>query len=162
MNTVAIARPTPAILADNPFFSELPIPSLRRLAAHVCRVDYAAGDPIIEEGAPADRFFLIRRGSVELDMEVAGRGRVVIDTLGADAALGWSWLMPPYRWHLSATAKHRTSVLVFDATALRALLAGDPALGYEFMRRIATLMSDRIETTRSHLASTPPSPIRLP
>ncbi|MGH8889240.1 MAG: cyclic nucleotide-binding domain-containing protein [Acidothermaceae bacterium] len=153
MNIVATRRLTPAVLADHPFFSELPIASLRRLATHVYRVDYVTGDAIIKEGASADRFFLIRRGLVKLDMEVPGRGRVDIETLGADSALGWSWLMSPYRWHLSATAVDRTSVLVFDASALRALLAGDPTLGYEFMRRITTMMFDRLETTRKRLGS---------
>jgi len=151
MNIVATRRPTPATLADHPFFSDLPLGSLRRLATHVYRVDYAPGDPIIKEGKTADRFFLIRRGSVSLDMEVAGRGRVEIETLGADAALGWSWLMSPYRWHLSATAADRTSMLVFEAATLRPLLAGDPSLGYEFMRRIAVVMFDRLETTRNRL-----------
>jgi CRP-like cAMP-binding protein len=137
---------------DHPFFSDMPVGSLRRVATHAYRADYAAGDTVFSEGGPADRFFLIRRGLVKLDMEVPGRGRVDVETLGADAALGWSWLMPPYRWHLSAVALERTSVLVFDASTLRSLMAADPAMGYELMRRFAGVMLDRLQATRARYA----------
>src|SRR5437868_939784 len=92
-----------AALADHPFLSTMPANSLRRLAAHVQHKDIPRGHTIFREGGEADRFFLIRHGVVRLDIEVPGRGRVDIETLGADCAFGWSWLFAPYRWHLTAT-----------------------------------------------------------
>jgi CRP/FNR family cyclic AMP-dependent transcriptional regulator len=139
-------------LSDHPFLSSIPLDSLRRLAAHVQGHTYAAGDEIFCEGDPAERFYLIRHGLVRLDVEVAGRGRVEVETLGADAALGWSWLFSPYKWHLSATVVDRTSALVFDADVLRAVMAADPILGYELMRRFAAVMFDRLQATRSRLS----------
>ena len=139
---------TAAALADHPFFSSMPVGSLRRLAQHVYRAEFAAGETIFNEDETADRFFLIRRGLVKLSMEVAGRGQVDVETLGADAPLGWSWLMPPYRWHLTAIAVQRTTALVMDASTLRALMAGDPVLGYELMRRFAAIIFDRLQATR--------------
>jgi CRP-like cAMP-binding protein len=141
-----------AALRDHPFLSEMPVSSLRRLANHAYRAVFAPGESIFREGGPADRFFLIRRGLVRLDIEVPGRGRVDLETLGADAALGWSWLLAPYRWHLSATAVQRTSMLVFDASMLRALMAADPVLGYEMMRRFNAVMFDRLQATRARCA----------
>lgn len=135
-------------LADHPFFSSMPSSSLRRIAHHVYRTEFAAGETIFTEGETADRFFLIRRGLVKLSIEVSGRGQVDVETLGADAALGWSWLMPPYRWHLTASAVEHTSTLVIDAATLRALMAGDPVLGYELMRRFAAIIFDRLQATR--------------
>jgi CRP/FNR family cyclic AMP-dependent transcriptional regulator len=142
-------------LADHPFLSTMPTNSLRRLAAHVQHKDIPSGHTIFREGDEADRFFLIRQGVVRLDMEVPGRGRVDIEMLGADCALGWSWLFPPYRWHLTATAIERTSVLVFDASMLRSLMASDPLTGYEMMRRFAAIIFDRLGSTRLQVGDEP-------
>lgn len=154
MNSIYATRaPSVATLADHPFFSTMPLASLRRVATHAYRADFTHGETIFREGAVADRFFLIRRGLVRLDMEIAGPGPVELQTLGADAALGWSWLVPPHRWHLSATALDRTSMLAFDATTLRSLMAADPVLGYELTKRLTAVMFERLEKTRQRLAS---------
>jgi CRP-like cAMP-binding protein len=165
MNTLHAARPpSAATLADHPFFSAIPITSLRRVATHAYRADYAPGETIFTEGGVADRFFLIRRGLVRLDMEIAGPGQIELETIGADAALGWSWLVAPHRWHLSATAVARTSTLAIDATTLRALMSADPVLGYELTKRLAAVMFDRLQMTRRRLTSSlaAPTPIALP
>jgi CRP/FNR family cyclic AMP-dependent transcriptional regulator len=144
--------PAAAPLADHPFLSSIPVGSLRRLATHVRSQTYPAGERIFREGERADRFFLIRHGLVQLDIEVPGRGLVEIEKLGADAALGWSWLFSPHLWQLTATVVERTSVLVFDADALQTVMASDPALGYELMRRFAGVMFDRLNATRLRLS----------
>jgi CRP/FNR family cyclic AMP-dependent transcriptional regulator len=143
--------PIAAVLADHPFLSTIPVTSLRRLATHVQPHTYPAGQQILREGELANRFFLIRQGLVRLDIEVPGRGPVEVETLGGDAALGWSWLFAPYRWQLTATAVVRTSTLVFDGDALQAVMASDPPLGYELMRRFTGVMFDRLKATRLRL-----------
>ncbi len=141
-----------AALADHPFFSSMPLAALRRLAVHGHRQDFPAGHAIFHEGEPADRFFLLRRGLVKLELELPGRGAVDIEMLGNDSALGWSWLFAPYEWHMTATAVQRTNVLAFDASVLRALMAADPVLGYELMRRFTAVMFDRLQVTRRRLS----------
>jgi CRP/FNR family cyclic AMP-dependent transcriptional regulator len=140
-----------AQLADHPFFSAMPVTALRRLAMHAYRHEYSAGQTLFAEGQTADRFFLIRTGLVRLDIEVPGRGRIDVEILGNDAALGWSWLFPPYQWHLGATALEHTKMIVFDAAVLRALMAADPVLGYELMRRFGAVLFDRLQVTRRRL-----------
>jgi CRP/FNR family cyclic AMP-dependent transcriptional regulator len=142
-----------AALANQPFLSAIPPDLLRRLGVHAHSQTFAKGQEIFREGQLADQFFLIRQGQVRLDAEVAGHGRIDVETLGTDAALGWSWLFPPYRWHLSATAVERTTAIVFDADVLRGLMASDPVLGYELMRRFAAVLADRLQATRRRLAA---------
>ena len=48
---------------------------------------------------------------------VPGRQAAVIDSLGHNELLGWSWLYPPHTWHLGAEA----------VTPLRALPAAPVA-----------------------------------
>lgn len=140
-------------LASHPFLSAIPAESLRRLGVHAHGQTFAKGHEIFREGQLAGEFILIRQGLVRLDAEVAHRGRIEVETLGADAAMGWSWLFPPYTWHLSATALERTTAIMFDASVLRGLMASDPVLGYELMRRFAAVLFDRLQATRRRLAA---------
>jgi CRP/FNR family transcriptional regulator, cyclic AMP receptor protein len=140
-----------AALADHPFFSSMPSVVVNELGTHAYRHDYPAGSVVFQEGGAADQFMVIRQGLIKLDIEVPGRGRVDIETVGADTVLGWSWLFSPYRWHLGAVALERTKVLAFDASALRGLMAADSLIGYELMRRVAAVMLDRLQATRRRL-----------
>ena len=143
-----------ATLSDHPFLSSIPVTSLRRLATHAQSHTYSAGEEIFREGGKADRFFLIRHGLVRLDAEVAGSDgplQVEIETLGAGAALGWSWLFSPFGWQVSATAVTRTATVIFDADMLLAVMSADPVLGYELMRRFAAVMFDQLQATRQRL-----------
>jgi CRP/FNR family transcriptional regulator, cyclic AMP receptor protein len=155
-----------AALADHPFFSSMQPVVLRELATHAYRHDYPAGSVVFVEGGSADHFALVRQGLIKLDIEVPGRGRVDIETLGPDTVLGWSWLFPPYRWHLGAVAVERTRVLAFDASALRSLMAADPLIGYELMRRFAAVMLDRLQATRLRIGEqhpdVPSAPVSAP
>jgi CRP/FNR family transcriptional regulator, cyclic AMP receptor protein len=144
-----------ADLADHPFLSAFPPPWLHQLAGHACRREYVAGQVLFKEGDAADRLILVREGLITLTIEVPGRGRVDVETLAADAVLGWSWLFWPYKWHLGAVAVERSSVVVFEAPALRALMASEPAIGYELMRRFAAVMLDRLQATRLRLSEQP-------
>ena len=155
-----------AALADHPFLSSMPPTCLRRLAVHAFRQDFPAGQSLFRESGAADRVFLIRRGLVKLDIAVPGGHRVDVEMLGPDTVLGWSWLFPPYEWHLGATAVDRTTTLAFDASTLRALMASDVILGYELMRRFAAVMFDRLQATRLRLgaegAEVPAAPVAGP
>lgn len=63
-------------------------------------VSFAIDERIFNEGGKADRFWIIHTGTVALDVHVPGRHAAVVETLGAGALLGWSWLVPPHHWHL--------------------------------------------------------------
>ena len=41
---------------------------------------------------------------VALEVHVPNRGALVFETRDDDGVLGWSWLIPPYRWHFDARA----------------------------------------------------------
>jgi CRP-like cAMP-binding protein len=106
---------------------------------------------VFSEDTPADRFWLIQRGRVNLDTHVPGRGDVVVETLGPAAVLGWSWLFPPYRWHFGAVAVENTLSIELDGPGVRQLCARDPALGYELSTRFMQVMVDRLQATRLRL-----------
>lgn len=66
----------------------------RLLDEAACEVPLVLDARLFEEGRRADRFWVIRSGRVEVDLHVPGRRAAVVETLGRDELLGWSWLFP--------------------------------------------------------------------
>ncbi|MFB9905391.1 Crp/Fnr family transcriptional regulator [Allokutzneria oryzae] len=121
------------------------------LATTASEVDFAPGDRLFEEGQPARGCWLVLDGCVALDVTFPGRGEVLVQTLGAGDVLGWSWLVPPYRWYFGATATAPTSAIALDTDRLRALAENDPAFGYPLALRLFGGLLDRLQTTRARL-----------
>jgi MFS family permease len=59
------------LLRANPIFAPLPAPTLEQLADALHEVHAAAGDEVIRQGEPGDRFYLVKHGT--LDVSVDGR-----------------------------------------------------------------------------------------
>jgi CRP-like cAMP-binding protein len=72
-------------------------------------------------------------------------------TLGPGDALGWSWLFPPQQWHFSASAAERTELIEFDAATLRDKAEENCLFANELLKRVATLLLDRLQSTRTQL-----------
>ena len=92
----------------------LPAEHRERLMAAAREVSFPQGTRLFEEGGRADRFWVIRTGTVELDMRVPGRRSVVIERLGHNELVGWSWLFRPHVWHLGAEAATPVRAYEFD------------------------------------------------
>ncbi|MEV4535972.1 cyclic nucleotide-binding domain-containing protein [Asanoa sp. NPDC049518] len=141
-NTVAVfdlLRAQPLLIGLNDW-------QLGRLAPLAHRSMFHAGRRVFHPGDPADRLWLIVAGRVDVDLP--GPGRVVVDTLGAGNALGWSWLLPPYRWQFGAVAVETTQTVALDGPALRQLCDSDPTLGYPLTLALLHVVADRLRATR--------------
>lgn len=122
-----------------------------RLLETAASVSFDAGQRIFNEGQRADRFWILRTGSVTLDLHVPGRQAATVETLGAGDLLGWSWLFPPYQWHLGARALSPVRALEFDARVVRALCEADPVTGRAVAGRVAQIIGHRLQSARTRL-----------
>ncbi len=138
-------------IAAQPFFEGLTPPQLKLLAAAALEMQFATGQEIMHEGSPANRFYLILEGQVALETQLEGRGVFPIQTLGPGDDLGWSWLFPPYLFHLSARALTPTRAIFFYATRLREQCEQDDALSLQLMRRVAAVLIQRLHVTQQRL-----------
>lgn len=139
------------LLAAHAFFSGISHDHLERLSCWSRRTVFHSGTRVFNEGGKADRFWLIREGEVRLDTALVGGDRVVVDTVGANSVLGWSWIFPPYRWRFGATAVSSVLAMEFDASGVRRLCDSRPALGYDLTRRFMSVVIDRMHSTRLRL-----------
>lgn len=123
----------------------------RRLMSAAREVSFPLGARLFEEGGRADRFWIIRTGTVDLDMRVPGRRAAVIDSLAHNELVGWSWLYPPHVWHLGAEAGSPVRAYEFDAATVRDLCTADPAFGMAVAQWVGQVVAHRLHAARTRL-----------
>ncbi|WP_328476090.1 cyclic nucleotide-binding domain-containing protein [Streptomyces sp. NBC_00377] len=122
-----------------------------RLMRVAHEVSVPQGARLFEEGGRADRFWIIRTGRIELDTRVPGRRAAVVENLGHDELVGWSWLFPPHAWHMGAEATTPVRAYEFDATTVRRMCREDPALGHDVDQWVGRVLAHRLRSTRTRL-----------
>jgi CRP/FNR family cyclic AMP-dependent transcriptional regulator len=134
-------------LPEHPFFHGLGAEVTDLLAGCAVNVHVRPGEFLFREGDTAEHFYVLRRGRVAIEVRTPARG-VVLDTLDDGDVVGWSWMVPPYRWTFDARAVTDISAVAFDAACLRAKCEADPAIGYELTKRFVTVMNHRLQSAR--------------
>jgi CRP-like cAMP-binding protein len=136
------------ILAAHPFFKGMEPIYHQLFVDCASNVRFEAGEYIFREGEVANQFYLIRHGRVAVEVSTPERGSVIVQSLGEGDVLGWSWMMPPYRWHFDARAVELTRAIALDGRCLRERSEEDHDLGFQLMRRAAQVMEERFQATR--------------
>ncbi|MFC9129488.1 cyclic nucleotide-binding domain-containing protein [Streptomyces sp. NPDC057099] len=122
-----------------------------RLMRVAHEVSFDAGTRLFEEGRRADRFWIVRTGTVALDLRVPGRRAAVVESLGYGELIGWSWHFPPYVWHLGAEAMSPVRAYEFDAEGVRAMCAQDAEFGRAIAAWVGRVVADRLHASRIRL-----------
>jgi CRP/FNR family transcriptional regulator, cyclic AMP receptor protein len=138
------------LIAETPIFQGLTPGHLEFIAGCAWNERIPEGTRLLREGEPADRFYIIRHGTVALEFEAPG-SRLVIETLHDGDVLGWSWLFAPHRWAMDGRAVEACSVTTFDGACLRGKCDADHELGYQLMSRFAQNVIERLQSTRMQL-----------
>ena len=126
----------------------LPDEDAGRVLALGSRLTISGGSELFRLGDEADRIFLIRRGRIRLTLPMQVRGRsesVLLEECAAGQTVGWSALIPPYRFTLTATAPLETELIALSREALNELLRTTPDLGYAVSRNLAALIGQRLQ-----------------
>jgi CRP-like cAMP-binding protein len=139
------------VLAQHPFTKGLKREHLELVAGCARNVHLPAGSYPLREGESADTFYVLREGAVALEVHAAGRGGIVVQTLHGGEVLGWSWLFPPYRWSFDARVVEPVRALALDGACLRGKADADHELGYQLMKRVAKVFTERLAGTRLQL-----------
>ncbi|MZF87821.1 cyclic nucleotide-binding domain-containing protein [Streptomyces sp. SID5643] len=122
-----------------------------RLMRVAREVSFDTGTRLFEEGRHADRFWIVRTGTVVLDLHVPGRRAAVIESLGHGELVGWSWHFPPYLWQLGAEAVSPVRAHEFGAEAVRALCARDAEFGRAIADWVGRVVAHRLHASRVRL-----------
>jgi CRP/FNR family transcriptional regulator, cyclic AMP receptor protein len=126
----------------------LPATETEPLLALGRRMLITAGAELFHLGDAADCVYLIARGSLRLTLPMQVRGReenVFVEEHAAGQTVGWSGLIPPYRFTLTATAAVDTEVIVLPREALNQYFAAHPAIGYAASMNLAGTIGQRLQ-----------------
>lgn len=106
------------------------------------------GASLFRLGDPAERLFLIERGQISLTLPMRVRGveeDVVVEERTSGQTVGWSALIPPYKFTLAATAPLEAEVIALPREALLKYFAVNPAVGYKITLNLAVVVGHRLQ-----------------
>jgi CRP/FNR family cyclic AMP-dependent transcriptional regulator len=145
-------RAMEAALAAHPFLKDLTARHVAALARCATERIFAAGDFIWRTGGSAEEFYLLTEGRVALEVHVVRQVGGRLATLHAGEVLGWSWVLPPRRWHLDARAIEQVRAIALDARGVRRECEHDHELGHLLMLRFVEAIGHRLIAARTRLA----------
>jgi CRP/FNR family cyclic AMP-dependent transcriptional regulator len=136
----------PEILRKIDIFEGLDEPQRARLALLARDQFCRKGEYVFLLGDAADRICAILSGKVDLCVPLSLGGVVediCVESASPGQTIGWSALVKPYRFTLSAKASEPSEFLAFTRHDLHRLFETEPSTGYLLMRRIAEVVGER-------------------
>lgn len=141
------------LLRQHPFAAGLEEDIVALIAGCARNVVFQANEYLFREGEDAEYFYLIRHGTIALEMFVPGRGPHTFLTVKSGEILGSAWLIPPYRWAYDARAVELTRAIAFECGCLRDKCEADHHVGYEMMKRFIPPLVERLQMARLQSAN---------
>jgi CRP-like cAMP-binding protein len=146
-----VSETTKKLISEHKLFANLDPRHIQKLAEFSTEREISAGQILFNQGQPATHFYVVIRGVVIVETPAIYGPTLELQELGAGQILGWSWLIPPYRWHFQARAAEDSTLVEFDGTRLLALCEEDTDFGYQLLKRFASLMGERLESARQRM-----------
>jgi CRP-like cAMP-binding protein len=125
---------------------------VQRIAAIATSEELRAGEYLFLLGDSADRLYVLATGEIDLCFPMSlgeSLKDVCVETVNPGQTLGWSALVRPYRFTLSARAAEATKVASFNRTDLLAFFDSEPHIGYSVLTRISELVGVRLLTVQA-------------
>ncbi len=127
---------------------------------HCCQEkEYYYGDRLFGEGDDAIHLWVVMEGQVDLRFDLPGRPTSEENTISSISAyntFGWSSLVPPYKYSLSAfCATKSCKVIKMAKEYLSNLFKEDAHIGYRIISNLATVVGERFDQLQN---STLPAP----
>jgi hypothetical protein len=127
-----------------PFFFFFRTDHIRKLTDSAMRTEFSPGQNIFLTGEAANRFYIIESGKAEIAVPGLNDELILVQVLNPGEVLGWSWLYPPHKWNLSASAVGKCGAISFYGTHVLHECKNDVELSNDLYQRIAQVMLDRM------------------
>ncbi|NNL76584.1 MAG: cyclic nucleotide-binding domain-containing protein [Desulfobacterales bacterium] len=137
-------------------FKDLDDKQLTVIQEHSQIVEFGRGDKIFGTGDEPLYLWVVMAGEVDLHWELPGRSasaEKTISTLEETATFGWSSLVPPYSYRLSAYCAGRSCKLIkIPKDGLMHLFEKDAAIGYKVMTGLLAVIGSRFLKLQDEVA----------
>jgi CRP-like cAMP-binding protein len=119
-----------------------------RLLALGKRVAVATGGELFHLGDTADSIYVVTRGRLRLTLPMQVRDHeedILVEERSSGQTVGWSALIPPYQFTLTASAPLETEVMAFSRDELTNYFAAHPDTGYAFSLNLSSVIGHRLQ-----------------
>jgi CRP-like cAMP-binding protein len=133
-------------------FQGVPPDEVEKVLALGRKVRMSSGASLFRLGDPADCLYLINSGQVRLTVPMHIRGRdedVLMEEKGPGQTVGWSALIPPYRFTLSAATSSETEAITLSREALHSFIEASPTIGANLCLNVGIVIGHRLQTLQA-------------
>ena len=112
------------------------------------RILLASGAELFHLGDTAECIYLISRGRLRLTLPMQIRSQqedVLVEERSSGQTVGWSALIPPYKFTLTATASLETEVIALPREALDRYFVAHPDTGYAVSLNLSNVVGQRLQ-----------------
>ena len=126
---------------------------------------HKAGTKLFGEGEKATHLYVVKSGQVDLRFDLPGRAtseKNTISSIEEFNAFGWSSLVAPYLYSLSAYCASPTcDVIKIDGQSLNKLFEKDNRLGYLILSNMARVIGKRFQKIEKLATAAPVSMVKV-
>ena len=146
---------SPEMLCRFSLFAGLDSSVYQELAVASRETTLKTGESLFKEGDRADALYLVLEGRIDLkiNLDKDGVRHQDIATVTNGHMMGWSALVEPYIYTLSAIAVADCKLVSLDASAVREMMEQNHEVGYTIMKRLAQAIGARLTNLRVQFAS---------
>ncbi|MBM2825644.1 MAG: fnr 2 [Dehalococcoidales bacterium] len=146
------------VLAQCDVFSGLAENEMEKIGSSALEREYEAGATIFQEGDVAQELLVLQEGKVALQMtlpraEAETSRRMTVDVVNKNEMIGWSAIVEPYIYTMSAICLQKTKALSISGTKLRTLMQENQKVGYLVLQGLIRVVASRLNETRQLLVS---------
>lgn len=146
------------LLQQTELFRTLEEDDLAQVAAVSAERQVRREETLFREGEVATGLYLITKGAVALRKLFQARPdqpprETVVTVCQPGEFAGWSALVEPYEYSVTAVVREPGTLIVVDTQSLRKLLDARPGIGYKVMAVLATVITRRLQQTEEKLMS---------
>lgn len=142
---------TKNIITENLLFKDFNNEEIDILVKNSSFVSFDSGDFIVSARQDAKHFYFIINGSVSLQAFSHEHGVIELENIQDGEILGWSWLIPPYKYHFDAIILDKTRAIQFDAHALKIEMQNNHEFGYKIYKLIVPVIIERLQASRENI-----------
>jgi CRP-like cAMP-binding protein len=135
-------------MPDTDLFKGLAPDEAERVLALGERVKLGAGTELFHLGDAAESIYLVVRGRLRLTLPMQVRSHeeaVLVEERSSGQTVGWSALIPPYRFTLTASAPEGAEVIALSREALNSYFAAHPVTGYAVSLNVSCVIGHRLQ-----------------
>jgi CRP-like cAMP-binding protein len=109
---------------------------------------YPSGQVIFKAGDEAQKIYILEDGKVNIIMEAQISikdipAEVVVDIITRGGVFGWSALVKPHLYVLSAVCQSPCKVTIIDGSELRNLFENNVSIGYKVLQGLSQVINSR-------------------